>query len=773
MSTMNRSNLHFVKFVVLTLALGSTTLSAGTASGTTVYTEPAGGSFYVDGQFFTDSATFLWPQGSKHTLDIDAVQTDLVVKTRHSFTGWTDSTGILSVSTPHLVITADPAITFYKATMTLQYAVSLNFFTCPGGDVSFCGSPGTVLVNDIPYLVNTDVYLDAGSAVNLRAVPNAGYVFTGWSNSVGTPGQAYLSSFTLNAPVTVYPQFLRAGTVTIASDPPTLQVLADTTAVYTPATLDWGIGTTHTVGAVTPQIDLHGKRWVFSAWSDAGDATHAYTMQSAASVTLTAKYVPGGPVVFVTNPPGLKLIVDGRDNWPVYSFAWAAGVQHTISAPVQQVDANGHGWAFKSWSNGGPATQTIALSSSDVIAGLRLTATYVPSSQTTGQAVIQSSPSGVTVKANGSDCLTPCTLSETIGSKLYVSVPSSVQLSGDSRLQFAEWTDGATGDRSITVIAGSQTFTANYQTYYRLVCTADPYNAVTWRFAPASTDGFYAAGTQVTIWATVASAYRFDGWQGDATGTASSVTVTMDRPRSVEAKLTRVASDGIDAIRNAAGETPEAGVAPGSIISIYGPKLASSIQTGPDSPLAQTLAGVTATVADRLLPLLFVSPGQINAQLPGDLAEGAQTLVVHSNSQPDVTGPFTAQRNAPGLFSQQIAGRPYLIALHQDGSLVTPQKPARRGELITALGTGFGPYQIQPPDGFAVPGTGHYELVDHAELAFGDKVIEPEFAGAAPARVGITAIRFRVADPLPVATTIEIKARINGHESNTVLFPLE
>ena len=194
---------------------------------------------------------------------------------------------------------------------------------------------------------------------------------------------------------------------------------------------------------------------------------------------------------------------------------------------------------------------------------------------------------------------------------------------------------------------------------------------------------------------------------------------------------------------------------------------------GPASPLAQTLAGVTVTAGDELLPLLFVSPGQINAQLPSDLAEGDQTLTVHVEGQPDAIGAFTSQRNAPGLFAQQIGDKAYLIALHQDGSLIGPTSPARRGELITALGTGFGPYNVQPLDGFNVPDSNIYPLIDITEVLFNGHVIQPEFAGAATGRVGIAAMRFRIADPLPSGTTIELKARVNGHESNAVLLRLK
>jgi uncharacterized protein (TIGR03437 family) len=277
----------------------------------------------------------------------------------------------------------------------------------------------------------------------------------------------------------------------------------------------------------------------------------------------------------------------------------------------------------------------------------------------------------------------------------------------------------------------------------------------------------------VAVSVDVAHGYVFDDWTGDASGTAHAISATMDRQRNIHAEIHRVSSDGIDAVGNAAGETPEAAVAPGSIVSIYGPRLAPTTAIGPESPLAQTLGGVTVTIGDRLLPLFFVSPGQINVQLPSDLAAGDQTLVVHAEGQPDATGLFTVQRNAPGLFYQQASGKAYLVALHADGSLITLKSPARRGEKITALGTGCGPYQVQPLDGFAVPNGGSDKLADRTQLMFEGKTIEPEFAGAATGRVGVVAIRFQIASPLPAAATIEIKARVNGHDSNTVLLPLE
>jgi uncharacterized repeat protein (TIGR02543 family) len=41
----------------------------------------------------------------------------------------------------------------------------------------------------------------------------------------------------------------------------------------------------------------------------------------------------------------------------------------------------------------------------------------------------------------------------------------------------------------------------------------------------------------VTITATPAAGYRFDGWEGDITGTEPSIEITMDSNKSVTAKF--------------------------------------------------------------------------------------------------------------------------------------------------------------------------------------------------------------------------------------------
>jgi uncharacterized protein (TIGR03437 family) len=227
------------------------------------------------------------------------------------------------------------------------------------------------------------------------------------------------------------------------------------------------------------------------------------------------------------------------------------------------------------------------------------------------------------------------------------------------------------------------------------------------------------------------------------------------------------------AVKNAAGDTPLNAVAAGSIVSIAGVNLASDLLVGPSNPLTQTLGNVTVRIGSKILPLAFISPSQINAQLPPDLVEGPYKLTVQSDGNPDVSADFTVARNAPGLYNKVVDGQAFGLFLHENGDAITADSPAHRDETVTLLGTGFGPLLQMAPEGFPVPESDTSVLVDPVSIVAGDNALVPTYAGAADGRVGVMAIRFPISDPLPTGTTLPIKVNIGNQDSNTVLLPLE
>ena len=106
---------------------------------------------------------------------------------------------------------------------------------------------------------------------------------------------------------------------------------------------------------------------------------------------------------------------------------------------------------------------------------------------------------------------------------------------------FSGWSGDASGTAtSVTVTMDSnKTVTANFTpiviTYYTLTTSASPSAGGSVSTNPGGTS--FASGTQVTLTATPAGGYTFSGWSGDATGTATSVTVTMDSNKTVTANF--------------------------------------------------------------------------------------------------------------------------------------------------------------------------------------------------------------------------------------------
>jgi uncharacterized protein (TIGR03437 family) len=295
---------------------------------------------------------------------------------------------------------------------------------------------------------------------------------------------------------------------------------------------------------------------------------------------------------------------------------------------------------------------------------------------------------------------------------------------------------------------------------------------VNFHFNPSSPDGFYSASSGVTVTAEAKPGFKFRRWGGDLSGTLATSSLTLSGPRSILARLDRIPFIAPAGVKNAAGDTPDSAVAPGSIITIFGESLAPRVEVGRVNPLAQSIAGVTVTVADRILPLFFVSPQQINAQVPSDLPEGDYTLLVHTEGQADVTGTFTVTRNGPGLLSRMVDSKAYSVALHEDGTPITTDSPARNGEMVTVLGTGFGPYDRHVIDGF-LPGNPPPVLMDPLAISLGPLQPQSDWAGASQGYTGVSVTRFKITDDMPGASTLELTITVNGKTSNTVLLPIQ
>jgi uncharacterized protein (TIGR03437 family) len=181
-----------------------------------------------------------------------------------------------------------------------------------------------------------------------------------------------------------------------------------------------------------------------------------------------------------------------------------------------------------------------------------------------------------------------------------------------------------------------------------------------------ATASLRVTGAQLAVGAnTIAAQYNGDS---NFTGATASVTVTV----------ASVTSSGPPSITNLAnGASFQKIYAPGMVLSVFGSQLSPVTLSASGTPLPAQLGGVQATINGVTAPLYYVSPGQLNIQIPYEApVNGTATLVIGNNGQTTSTS-FHVAAAAPGIFVD-AAGAP------------VPNTSAARGQTVTLYITGAG-----------------------------------------------------------------------------------
>lgn len=88
----------------------------------------------------------------------------------------------------------------------------------------------------------------------------------------------------------------------------------------------------------------------------------------------------------------------------------------------------------------------------------------------------------------------------------------------------------------------------------------------------------------------------------------------------------------------------------------FGAKLATRLEVASTLPLPTNLAGTTVKVGNQLAPLFFVSPGQINYQIPAGSPAGNLQVTVTSGDGTVSTGTVMVSNVAPAIFTANSSG---------------------------------------------------------------------------------------------------------------------
>ncbi len=202
-------------------------------------------------------------------------------------------------------------------------------------------------------------------------------------------------------------------------------------------------------------------------------------------------------------------------------------------------------------------------------------------------------------------------------------------------------------------------------------------------------------------------------------------------------------------------------VAPGSLISIFGSNFAAGTLSAAAWPLPQSLAGLTLSIDGIPCPLLYVSPDQINAQLPFEAPPGPATAVLQLPQMPPAAIAFTVALAAPGIFTN---GQNQSAVQNADGSPNSPATPAQAGSAISVYLTGQGAVAPLVASGAPAPANPIARPVFPVTAALGGRPAEIIFVGLSPGSVGLFQINLRVPAIGTGAETLVVN--VNGVPSN-------
>jgi len=315
-------------------------------------------------------------------------------------------------------------------------------------------------------------------------------------------------------------------------------------ASATPATVTGTLAPGPAATTVEPRFSANGTpQNLFSvicpaqlgvAKSHSGNLTQGQTGATyAVTVSNTSGSCPSAGAVTVTEslPTGLTLVSMSGQGWTcpadgticTRSDVLAPGASYgSITVTVNVAATAAASVANSVTVSGGGSPSSTATDPATVIPVAGLT--------------VSSTPPGRSVVVDGVSITTPQTFQWAAGSTHAVAAGAQ-QGSAGTQYVFNSWSDSGVASHTVTATGSTATLTANFTTQYLLTLTVAPAASGILVPTPASSSGYYDAGTTVSVLATPSGGNGFWLYTGDLAGNHNPQTVTMSAPKSVTANF--------------------------------------------------------------------------------------------------------------------------------------------------------------------------------------------------------------------------------------------
>ncbi len=232
---------------------------------------------------------------------------------------------------------------------------------------------------------------------------------------------------------------------------------------------------------------------------------------------------------------------------------------------------------------------------------------------------------------------------------------------------------------------------------------------------------------------------------------------------------------------SAANPSGVATASPGSVVSLYGANLAGQTEQAVAFPLPDTLGGVIVTVGGSAVPLYFVSPGQINFQVPyGVTTNGSLALTVSQGSLASNTIALAMGRVSPGLFATNQRGTGQgAILIANSSTIAAPvgafadSHPVTAGDVIEVFCSGLGAVTPTAMAGAAANNSPLQTTTVQPTVTIGGTNAQVSFSGLVPGLAGLYQVNVTIPAGGAAGNSVPVVLTIAGVQSNTVTIAVQ
>lgn len=221
-----------------------------------------------------------------------------------------------------------------------------------------------------------------------------------------------------------------------------------------------------------------------------------------------------------------------------------------------------------------------------------------------------------------------------------------------------------------------------------------------------------------------------------------------------------------------------------AIATAFGSNLATTTLPALSTPLPTNIGGTSVSVRDssgvaRYAPLFYVSPTQVNYQIPEGTAAGTATVTITNGNGAAITGTAQISQVAPGLFSASASGKgiaaAYLVRVKTNGTqsneLVVQYSASQQSFVPVPVNLGSQGEQVY----LILFGTGlrRNSSTNAVRANIGGLDLPVSFAGAQSQFVGLDQVNVLLPRELAGRGNVNVSLIVDGKSTNAVTINIQ